>query len=117
MLKRNKSLKRTPLKRVSEKRKRKAELEKQERDTDMEFYLSIWNSREHICEYCGAKLGKEPLTVYFDHILEKSKYPELRYNEKNIWLLCMTCHDNKSRGNLSDSMKQKIQQIAGLLKV
>lgn len=115
MMKRSKGLKRTPLKRMSNKRKEKLEAEKQQLIDDKKFYMEIWSERPHVCSCCNKYLGKEPLTVYFDHILEKSKYPELRHNKLNIWLLCMECHDNKSRGNLNDCMKEKILQTEGLV--
>ena len=66
-----------------------------------DFFLQIWRkSNIHTCENCGKWLGKEPLSYMFDHVLEKSKYPELKYEEENIMLLCLECHDNKTRGNM-----------------
>jgi len=74
-----------------------------------EFFLSIWKKRPHKCENCNVNLGKKPLSYMFDHILEKEKYPELKLEEDDIWLLCLECHDNKTRSNLSDKMKEKIK--------
>jgi hypothetical protein len=39
-------------------------------------------------------LGKEPLTVFFHHILSKEKYPEAALDEENIILLTLEEHDN-----------------------
>lgn len=46
----------------------------------------------------------------FDHILEKAKFPEFRYDKQNIVLTCLQCHDNKTRGILSEKMIQIIQK-------
>jgi len=76
------------------------------------FFLQVWNGRkEHDCENCGKWLGNEPLSYMFDHLLEKSKYPELKFEEDNIMLVCLECHDNKTRGFLTDLVRGKIQEI------
>lgn len=67
-------------------------------ELDRDFYLGIWEQREHKCYNCKAPLFGEPLTIYFDHILEKSKYPQFRHTEENICLLCWNCHQNKTNG-------------------
>jgi len=76
-----------------------------------DFFLSIWKRRLHNCENCGKWLGNEPLSYMFDHLLEKSKYPELKYEKENIMLVCLECHDNKTRGNLTNLFKEKIKII------
>jgi 5-methylcytosine-specific restriction endonuclease McrA len=75
------------------------------------FFLQIWNKKnKHECENCGKWLGKEPLSYMFDHLLEKSKYPELKYEEDNIMLVCLECHDNKTRGFLTDFVRAKVEE-------
>lgn len=75
------------------------------------FFVSIWMRRRHVCENCGKWLGKEPLSYMFDHLLEKSKYPELMYEELNIMFTCLECHDNKTRGKLTEIVKNRIQIV------
>jgi len=76
------------------------------------FFLQVWNGRkEHKCENCGKWLGNEPLSYMFDHLLEKSKFPELKYEEENIMLVCLECHDNKTRGFLTDLIRVKIEEV------
>lgn len=58
-----------------------------------EFFLSIWNTRRHYSEVSGAYLGKEPLSVFFHHILPKEKYPQAAEDEENIILLTLEEHD------------------------
>jgi 5-methylcytosine-specific restriction endonuclease McrA len=76
-----------------------------------EFFLLIWNKRKHECENCGKWLGKEPLSYMFDHLLEKSKFPELKHEEDNIMLVCLECHDLKTRGFITDFVRAKIEEV------
>ena len=77
-----------------------------------EFFLQVWkNRKQHDCENCGKWLGNEPLSYMFDHLLEKSKFPELKFEEDNIMLVCLECHDNKTRGFLTDLVRAKIEEV------
>jgi hypothetical protein len=76
-----------------------------------DFFMEIWKSRPHKCESCGMCLGREPRSYMFDHILEKKLYPELALLEDNIALVCLECHDNKTRGFLSDFYTEKINFV------
>lgn len=75
------------------------------------FFLQIWGSRPHKCEGCGKWLGEEPRSYMFDHLLEKSKYPDLKFEEENIMLVCLECHDNKTRGFLTDIVRERIKIV------
>jgi len=59
-----------------------------------ELFMSVWSARSHKSEVSGEWLGKEPLTIFFHHILPKEKYPEARLDEENIVLLTLEEHDN-----------------------
>lgn len=59
-----------------------------------DFFLSIWAKRVHYSDVSGTYLGKEPLTVFFHHVLPKEKYPNLKYEEYNIVLLTLDEHTN-----------------------
>ena len=62
-----------------------------------EFFLRIWNKRPHHSQISMDYLGKEPLSVFFHHILPKEKYPEAEFDEENIVLLTLEEHDNVER--------------------
>lgn len=82
-----------PIARQSEKAKAQAADEKKLFAADKDFYADIWNSSPHICQCgCKAKLGKEPLTLFFHHLLPKSQYPEFRHTPENIMILSPDCH-------------------------
>jgi hypothetical protein len=69
--------------------------QKRKGDDEMRsFFLWIWKKRIHFSEISGKKLGDEPLSVFFHHILPKEKYPEAAYDEENIILLTLEEHDN-----------------------
>ena len=87
-LRRSGGLKRTPLRKASEKGLQKREEKKELVKKDKEFYMGIWKVRPHRCRICGKELGNEALMVYFHHILEKRKYKEYRHTEWNIIILC-----------------------------
>ena len=59
-----------------------------------DFFLQIWRKRPHVSEVSGDYLGKEPLSVFFHHILPKEKYPEAKLDEDNIILLTLDEHTN-----------------------
>jgi len=59
-----------------------------------DLFLQIWEKRPHKSEVSGEYLGKEPLTIFFHHILPKEKYPEACFDEENIILLTLDEHTN-----------------------
>ena len=58
-----------------------------------EFFLQIWRKRLHYSEVSMDYLGREPLSVFFHHILPKSKYSQAEFDEENIILLTWQEHD------------------------
>jgi len=62
-----------------------------------EFFLQIWRKRLHYSQVSMDYLGKEPLSVFFHHILPKEKYPQAALDEENIILLTLEEHDNVER--------------------
>ena len=59
-----------------------------------QFFLQIWRKKLHYSEVSMDYLGKEPLTVFFHHILAKEKYPQAAFDEENIILLTLDEHTN-----------------------
>lgn len=76
------------------------------------FFSEIWKERPHVCQNCGTHLGYQIRSYMFDHLLEKEKYPQLEFEKENIWMVCLECHDNKSRGFISDKYREKINFVA-----
>jgi hypothetical protein len=98
---------------VTEKQKFKIQIKKKQYEDDIQFYLAVWYQRfgriegtgndesQGIdnttsvprCECCQSRLWFEPTTMYFHHILEKSNYPDLRHEPRNIAVVCANCHN------------------------
>lgn len=109
MLRRKKALSKR-----SDRGQKKIEEKKELLVRDRQFYLSIWNNRPHVCNFCKVYLGNEPRTYHFDHILEKETYPEYRHNPNNIQLLCLSCHNNKTAGYTPEWFKDFVNQTKQL---
>lgn len=58
-----------------------------------DLFLKIWKKRLHYSEVSMDYLGREPLSVFFHHILPKEKYPQAALDEENIILLTLNEHD------------------------
>lgn len=64
------------------------------------LYDEHWdNHPDKKCEACGKQLYGENNTMYHDHLLEKSDYPELMYEIDNLFLACPDCHARKNHPN------------------
>ena len=75
----------------------KSEEEIQQISEMQEFFLRVWRKRPHHSEVSMDYLGKEPMSVFFHHILPKEKYPQAMFDEENIILLTLEEHDNVER--------------------
>lgn len=61
----------------------------------LELFELHWNSKLHKCESCNALLGSENKTIFHDHLIGKNPHPELRFELKNLLLVCFECHTKK----------------------
>lgn len=70
------------------------EIDKRIKTAEMfEFFISYWKKSDKKSAVSGKFLGKEPLSVFFHHILPKEKYPEACFDEENIILLTLSEHE------------------------
>jgi len=56
-------------------------------------------------------LGWEPKTLFFDHALEKSLYPEYKYIKENIIMVTWKEHSEKGSAVEHPNYSQKIKEI------
>jgi len=80
--------------------------ERQERiDEANQFYASAeWRSlrneivaeNRNVCQSCGKKIRKK-VDITVDHVLPRSKYPQLSLEKSNLQIMCRKC--NSSKGN------------------
>lgn len=99
----------------SAKQKLKDVEKKEYTNKQFQMFFNIWSKRRHYCESCGLWLGNEPLSIFFDHLLEKSKYPEFALIENNIYLCCGECHTRKTNGFPTENHRKAIKNIKDLL--
>ena len=104
-------MKRSPLKKISEKKKAMLEQSKKEQIEMWNFFYQIWENRVHRCEICNISLGLLPQSYMFDHIIEKSKRPDLKFVSDNIVLTCLECHSCKSNGHPKEKHLQLINKL------
>lgn len=81
---------------------------KEELNRQKEFFLKIWNDREHKSEVSGERLFGEPLSIYFHHILSKEHYEEAKFDPDNIILLTWEEHSDVE---LNLTKYEKINQM------
>lgn len=104
-------MKRTPLRKISA---RKKLLKKEVPIEDIyKFFSSIWSSipfSQRECRSCGKPLTDPIRSYYFDHLIEKSKRPDLAYEPENIFLCCLECHALKTDGHPTEKHKEAIEK-------
>ncbi|MBO1271601.1 HNH endonuclease [Shewanella sp. 4t3-1-2LB] len=68
------------------------------------FYLSrawldlrheVLSSREHRCNLCHRSVAEHGIALEVDHILPRSRYPELALDINNLQILCYECNRGK----------------------
>jgi hypothetical protein len=97
-MKRTPLKRKTPLKKVREGKVKKDKSFKVSNEEMRKFYNKIFSKRGPYSELSGKYLGAEPRSYMFDHLLEKSKYPQFADNEWNIVLCTLDEHHAKTNG-------------------
>jgi 5-methylcytosine-specific restriction endonuclease McrA len=91
---------------ISKKRQKKLEEQKDLLKLDEAFYKEVWAASAHKCQNCDCKLPKTPYNWMFHHLLEKRNYPQFRHVPENIAILCLSCH-SKCETNIDFAPKIK----------
>lgn len=97
---------------ISDKQKDKILNKKEATKSLHNWFEMLWKKLplDKFCTICNKPILGENLSVYWDHLLEKHKYPELALNEENICFCCMECHALKTGGNPRPKHKELIEQ-------
>lgn len=105
-----------PIARMSEKKKAQLGAEKKLFQEDKEFYAEIWSCSPHVCQACNKNLGREPLTLFFHHLLPKDIYDQFRHTPENIMILCPDCHTQaETLLDHAPKVKARRDEVAKLL--
>lgn len=91
---------------ISKKRQKKLEDQKEMLKLDEVFYKEVWTASPHVCQNCDCKLPRVPYNWMFHHLLEKRNYPQFRHSPENIMILCLECH-SKAETNIDFAPKIK----------
>ena len=96
---------------VSNKQKIKNQDKKEQTKLRHQMFLNIWSKLSNkTCWSCGKYLGNEPLSIFFDHLIEKSKHPKLDLIEENIYICCGDCHSLKTNGKPTKPHKKAVEE-------
>lgn len=102
------------LKATSLKARKKVSSDKKDSTRLLDFFNEIWDSMEkpRVCQSCGKIIySKENSTLYHHHVLAKSKYPQFKYDKRNILFLCPECHEEVENAKANDRTKELIYKI------
>ena len=107
---------------VSEKQKEKNINKSAFTESQFKFFIEIWNERKskdgyNYCEVSGKRLPLEPLSLYFDHLLEKSVHPEYRFDKRNIAIVDGDVHSLKTAGFPLPKHKELIEKFKELIQM
>jgi len=95
---------------VSKKRQKKLEDQKELLKKDEEFYKEVYAASPHKCQNCDCKLPRTPSNFMFHHLLEKRNYPKYRHIPENIMILCLECH-SKAETNIDFALRIKQRRL------
>lgn len=102
-------LRKTPMKKVSERKKESGTVTLNKLHV---WFQELWDKMGNLkrCSSCEMRIYGEIRTIYFDHLLPKNKYPELEFEEKNIYFCCANCHTKKENGFPTEKHEEAIQK-------
>lgn len=84
----------------------------EEHEKRWEFFQQLWKNlpKNKYCQSCGVKIYGENKPLYWDHLLERNKYPNLQYEKDNMFFCCGDCHASKTNGWPKPKHKEAIEK-------
>lgn len=104
-----KPIKKYTIPKVSKKRQKKLEEQKDLLKLDEAFYKEVWTASAHMCQNCDCRLPKTPYNWMFHHLLEKRNYPQFRHTPENVAIVCLECH-SKCETNIDFAPRMKARR-------
>lgn len=83
--------------------------EREEKKLMWAVFEQMWEENPHYCYSCGRWLGETLFSYHVDHIIEKQKRKDLLLEKKNMVLVCLDCHSNKTLGRVNEKYKNLIE--------
>ena len=82
------------------------------------WFLILWGKKPHYSEISSKWLGNEPNTMFFHHILPKSRYKEAEFDEENIIFLTPDEHSNveanPTKFEIINKRREKLKEKYGI---
>ena len=104
------------MKRKQEKEKKKQQ-KTEENEKMWELFREIWNERPHYSELSWIWLGREISSIFFHHILPKSKYKDAKFDKDNIILITgdehSTVENNPTKYGEINDRREKLKKKYG----
>lgn len=92
----------------------KKKMREEKKKADMfNFFEGIWNQisfEDRRCNSCGASLYSPFKSYYFDHLIEKSKRPDLALERGNMFICCFDCHYKKTNGHPTKKHQEAVEK-------
>lgn len=88
-------MKKSPLKKISDRRRQKQNVDKRDSEIMKNFFMAHWQSlrsEQRKCFESGEKIY-DPRMYTFHHVLPKEIFPQYQYSTWNIVLLTWQKHD------------------------
>jgi len=76
--------------------------------TEVDMYYNVWNAREHVSFISGYPLQGPTSSMWrsqFAHVIPKSKYPQVKYDDDFVVLL--TVDEHHAYDNMTEDQRQK----------
>lgn len=92
--------KKSSISQISEKQKEKNIVKKENTEILHNWFNTLWKKlpQNKYCTICNKTIYGDNLSIYWDHLVLKSKYPEFALEEDNIVFLCGACHAKRTNG-------------------
>lgn len=76
-----------------------------------------WNMKTHYCQSCNNAIRGENKTLYHHHVLEKGidRYKHLKYDLRNLMLLCTECHTRTTQGYPPEKVIERTREVREVL--
>ena len=78
------------------------------------FFDTIWKSmkKPRKCQSCSKEIYSDTnLSIYHHHILPKSKYPQFKFDKRNILFVCPECHEEIENGKIKKREQKIIDKV------
>ncbi len=106
------------IKRITDKQIEKNALKRERTRILHELFDKMWKRlpKFKYCTICDKIIYGENSSIYWDHLIPKSKRPDLELEEWNILFVCSECHSNRHLKKIPDKYLRFIKEAENYAK-